>query len=105
LHDFNTIIVGLDILNNSTFTIGESAEIHCTTEIIVENLLWLDQEENIIVSSSQSREVILELNPLNDSIHGKTFICRAKQPMGMIEKHITINVSGKTSFCCLCSLK
>ena len=91
-------VVGLEISNDSTFIIGESAVINCTSEIVVEKLLWLDQKENILANSSSSTMATLEFNPVNDSIHGKTFTCRATQNMGMVEKYIKVNVSGKQAF-------
>jgi hypothetical protein len=87
---------------NSTLIIGESAVVNCTSTIVVEELLWL-LDERVLVNASNASAATLMFNPVNDSIHNKTFICRAIQ-MGTAEKHITINVSGKTSFCCLCSL-
>ena len=79
--------------------------INCTTEIVVEKLSWLDKNENVTLADSVlSTMVTLEFNPVNDSIHGNTFTCSATQNMGMVEKHIKVNVSGKTSFNCLCSL-
>ena len=100
-----TIIAGFEISIDSPFTIGESAVINCTTKITVDNLLWFDQDKNItLANSSSSTMVTLEFNPVNDSVHDKTFTCRAKQTSGMLEKHVRVNVSGKASFNCLCSL-
>ena len=74
----------------------------CASAIVVEKLLWLE-EEHVLVNVSSTTSATLMFNPVNDSIHNKTFICRAER-MGTVEKHTTINASGKTSFCCLCSL-
>lgn len=92
---------GLKISIDSTLKVGEPAVVNCTSTIAVEELLWLD--EQVVVNSSSNTMATLELNPVNDSIHNKTFTCRAIQ-MGTVEKQIKINVSGKTSFCCLYSL-
>ena len=73
--------------------------INCTTEIVVDKLLWIDQERDItLASSSSSTMITLKFNPVNDSIHGKSFTCRAIQEMAMVDQHIKVNVSGKTSF-------
>ena len=99
------IIAGLEISIDSLFTIGETAVINCTTKITVDNLLWLNQDKNItLANSSSSTMVTLEFNPVNDSVHDKIFTCRAEQTSGMVEKHVKVNVSGKASFNCLCSL-
>ena len=92
---------GLEISTDSTLIVGESAVINCTSTIAVEELLWLD--EQVLVNSSSDTTATLMLDPVNDSIHNKTFTCRAVR-MGTVEKQIKVNVSGKTSFRCLCSL-
>ena len=94
---------GLEIsTDTSPLIIGESAVITCTSAIVVEKLLWLE-DEHVLVNVSSNTSATLMFNPVNDSIHNKTFICRAER-MGTVEKHTTINASGKTSFCCLYSL-
>ena len=106
MHDFDTGIVGLEVSPDNLFIIGESAVINCTTEIVVDKLLWIDQERDItLASSSSSTMITLKFNPVNDSIHGKSFTCRAMQEMAMVEQHnvIKVNVSGET-INYLCSL-
>ena len=94
---------GLDIsIGTSPLIIGKSAVVTCTSAITVEELLWLE-DEHMLVNVLSNTSATLMFNQVNDSIHNKTFICRAIQT-GTVEKHITINISGKTSFCCLCSL-
>ena len=98
----NLHITGLEIsTDNSPLIVGEPAVVTCTSAIVVEELLWLEDQVPVNVSSDTS--VTLMFNPVNDSIHNKTFICRAIQ-MGTVEKHTTINVSGKISLCYLYSL-
>ena len=75
----------------------------CTSTIAVEKLLWLQDKHVLVNVSETTSAATLMFNPVNDSIHHKTFICRAER-IGTVEKCITINVSGKTSFCCLYSL-
>ena len=87
-------ITGLEISNDSTFIVGENAVINCTTAIVVKELLWLDERGHVLVNSSSNTTATLEFNPVNDSIHNKTFTCRAIQT-GMVDKHIKVNVSGK----------
>ena len=88
---------GLEIsIDNSPLIIGEPAVVTCTSAIVVDELLWLKEEVLINVLSDTSSATLM-FDPVNDSIHNKTFICRALQ-MGTVEKHITINVAGKMSF-------
>ena len=69
--------------------------VKCTSAISVGTLMWRDeQENNTLVNSSSNTMVTLDFNPVNDSIHNKTFTCRAIQ-MGIVDKHTKINVSGK----------
>lgn len=91
--------VGLEISEGVTFIVGQPAAITCTSAIAVDELIWLDQEGNILFSSSSGEVEIanLDFSPVNDSIHNKRFTCRAVL-MGTVEKDINVSVSSRLNF-------
>ena len=97
-------ITGLEISQNeSVLIIGQSVVVNCTSAISVRELLWLNEQNTTLVNSSSDTTADLVFSPVSDSIHNKTFTCRAVQ-MGMVEKDINIMVSGKKkhSLCTFC---
>ena len=79
--------------NNTTFELGHSQTINCTSAIEVNTLSWINMNGTTVATLRNITMVELVLSQVNDSIHNMTLTCRAER-MGQIEKEIVVLVSG-----------
>ena len=75
---------------------GNNTSITCHSDTQAEKIEWLSYENEVLFFLEMSQELILPLNPVNDSIHGKTYTCRVTRNGDEVaEQNFTVNVKGK----------
>ena len=87
-------IIGLQLYGyDGHFTVGQSASVTCSYDLAFTSIEWLYNNETIV--SSATSQLDLSFNPVNDSIHGKQYTCRASTPYGIQEERLTIQIKGR----------
>ncbi len=77
-------------------TVGEEADITCTSDLIMINLIQLEYNGLPVAINDGGQMVQLTLNPVNDSIHGGVFTCRAiTTDGGQFTEFDNVMVNGK----------
>lgn len=79
--------------SDSIFNVGESASLTCSSDLPVTLTQWLYNFK--VVSSSASKELQLTFNPVNDTIHGREYICRTTTPYGIQEESVRVVSQSK----------
>ena len=68
----------------------------CRSDIDTERMEWLSQERSVIVNERNITQLNLTIIPVNDSIHGRVYICRViRSGSDMPEQNFTMNVESK----------
>ena len=78
--------------HDTPFTVGAFANISCSFDMDLTTVQWLYNGN--VVATSTSHHVQLLFNPVNDTIHGREYRCRAMTPFGVQERSILIRVQG-----------
>ena len=77
------------------FIVGQRASLTCTSDLDdLTSMEWLNRDGVMLASSENSQSVVLEFDPVNDSIHNLRYICRAVTPVGNQDQHDRILVEG-----------
>jgi hypothetical protein len=75
--------------------VGSNVNITCRSDTDTDRMEWLTQEGDVIVFGSSVTWLNLTFTPINDSIHGQVYICRAERSGShMAEQNFTMNVKG-----------
>ena len=88
-------VLGLQITGASApLTVGDTAAITCSSDLDVSSIEWV-YDDQVVLSSVGQQELELVFNPVNDTIHNKTYTCRVTSPYGVQEHKVTLTVTGK----------
>ena len=75
---------------------GSNISITCRSDTDTERMEWLTQEGTVIILDRNVTQLNLIFTPVNDSIHGQVYICRAiRSGSDMPEQNFTMNVESK----------
>ena len=75
---------------------GSNISITCRSDTDTERMEWLTQEGTVIILERNVTQLNLIFTPVNDSIHGQVYICRAiRSGSDMPEQNFTMNVESK----------
>ena len=85
--------LGIKITGDEVLYVGKNASISCSTDLHVVSVAWL--YNGVIITQGAGSSVDLEFSPVNDTINGRQYICRATSAYGIQESSITISVSCK----------
>ena len=83
----------------ATVTIGEPTTIVCSSNLTGPTIMWLRgiRGETVVSSTSTDHQLLLILNPVNDSIHNEQYVCNvtASDLTSPVTISITVKVQGK----------
>ena len=81
----------------ATVTIGEPTTIVCSSDLTDPTIMWLRGRETVVSSTTTDHQLLLILNPVNDSIHNEQYVCKvtASEPTPPATTSITVKVQGK----------
>ena len=90
---FPILWLGLRIIGvDGPLTLGANATLNCTSNLPIMMAEWL--YSGIVIVTSFDADALLEIPAVNDSLHGREYVCRVKTPYGVQLKNTTIVVSG-----------
>ncbi len=90
-----TLLSAAAVLTIPPLTVGEEANLTCTSDLMI-NLIQLEYNGLPVAVGDGGRMVQLTLNPVNDSIHGEVFTCRAITTAGReFTESENVMVNGK----------
>ena len=84
---------GLMTIGNTIVRVGQNATITCTSDLNVQTVEWMFNDD--VVASSSSQEVDLTFSPVVDYLHNREYICRTATSYGTLERRVTITVESK----------
>ena len=79
------------------FIVGQTASLACTTDLDdITVLQWLDASDMILATAEgpQQPTVLIDFDPVSDSIHNSLYTCRAVTSAGNQDQHVSILVEG-----------
>lgn len=81
------------------FIVGRNATVSCMSFQETVNMKWLCGGE-VLVSKNSTKKLHLSFNPVNDTIHGKIFICTVEildetDMMKVVQQNFMLTVQGK----------
>ena len=80
-----------------TVAIGEPTTIVCSSDLPHPTIKWLKDGETVVSSTTTDHQLLLILNPVNDSIHNEQYVCNVTSSdlttPAIIS--ITVKVQGK----------
>ena len=85
---------GLTISGSTDLTVSEKASINCSTDLQVESIAWLYQNE-VISSVAGEQHLVLTFDRVSDSQHGRVYMCQSVASYGTQERNVTVNVQSK----------
>ena len=85
--------IGIQIIGNTTVTVGQTATVTCYTDLQVEKLEWIYSRELVVNSSSQ--QVDLHFDPVYNYYHNRQYTCRATTFYGTLEEAVIFAVQCK----------
>lgn len=74
-------------------TVGENASISCFTDLIVQRVEWVFNDD--VVMSSSGQQADLTFSPVQEYLHNREYTCRAVTQYGTLERQIIISVHSK----------
>ncbi len=78
--------------NEDSLDVGQTASLVCTSDLEVDSITWLYEGQTVSSHVGLSGELLF--SPVNTSIHGKEYTCRATTAYGILEKTVTVYVNG-----------
>ena len=103
-HSLNTVLYGIIIINlffcagltfigSTNVRVGQNATISCTSDLHVQSVSWM--LNNNVVETSNSQQVDLIFGPVVDYLHNREYTCRAITSYGVLERTVTLTVESK----------
>ena len=81
--------------NPELFIVGQAATLTCTSDLDdATALLLLDRDGMVVASAENSQSVILNFDPVSDSIDSMQYTCRVVTPAGNQDQLFNIIVEG-----------
>lgn len=84
------------IVGDTNVTVGENATISCYSDLTVERVEWIFDNDAIVTSNNiNSQRVDLVFSSVQEFLHNREYMCRAVTAYGILERRITISVYSK----------
>ena len=78
--------------------VGEAATLTCTNEIGQASLMeWQSEDGTVLASATSSNMLDLIIDPVNDSLTEREFICYVTRNGNIFNQSLSITVSGELS--------
>ena len=91
---FVLILLGLQIVSSdNVFVVGEMASLTCSSDLDVTTIEWLLGGQVVMANTAQ-QELVLNFNPVPDTIHNSEYTCRVTSPYGTQEASHRVNAEG-----------
>lgn len=87
------IILGLQLTGlESSYDIGDTVSITCSTDLSVNRIVWLDPDDQEVASSETT--LTLSLSSVTESLDGSQFLCRSESQFGNQEEFVVLKVAS-----------
>lgn len=84
---------GIWFIGNATVTVGENVTISCFSDLTVQRVEWVFNDD--VIATSNSQQADLTFIPVSEFYHNREYTCRAVTSYGTLERRITIAVYRK----------
>ena len=92
---FYLFFLGVVIHKSSEFSVGSTTSVSCRSDSQPLRIEWLNDDNEVVasVNDNSSRSLNLTFNPVNDTIHGKIYICKVeiRNETSMNNEQVSVN--------------
>ena len=74
------LLSGVVIHKSTEFSVGSTTSVSCRSDSQPLRMEWLNDDYEVVasVNGSSSRSLNLTFDPVNDTVHGKVYICKVE---------------------------
>ena len=85
---------GIRVSEFGTYSLSDRVSITCSSDLGVNSVQWLYNNEVIATSGNSESQVELRIDQVSDSIHNRQYTCQTLSPFGIQEHTVNILVES-----------